>query len=1089
MSLSNYTVKLLFIIIIIVVCINICCCLLLPINKSVYLVINLLALTVLLAIYFFQNRQTNALQNLSSTSLSDIIDHKNTAEAFIESEKKYRLLFENMISAFSVFRIIYDAHGNPVNYRFTEANSAFEQHTGICPKEFIGKTIKELLPENVDFWIQIIEDIALTGESKSAVVYSAELNKHLDTYIFKPEKDKIALVFNDITERVNAENALRISEQRLSDIYNLSPNIIGITRQKDDKILDGNLEMTNLSGYQRDEIIGKTPIELGLWAYPEERKAMLDILKENGEVRNFEFTMRTKEGNMLTCLFSGKKHIYNNEASYLWVINDITKRKSIENALLESESRLRSFINESSEGIVIVDENGAIREWNKSAETITGLQQKEITGKTFWDLNMMIAPESIRASMLVEELKKKTLDTLKSGVLMVPLHSEFAIQHTNGETKYVEQNTFTIKTEKGYLLAGLFSDITERKRAEELIRTSEKRLNKAQIVGYIGYSEQSVNDNKVWASAEGMSIFGFPPVEGYVQIEKIMECIVDLPSFRKAYLELIQEGKRFDLEYAINPADGSSPRFIHAVAEIEKGENGEPIVLTIFQDITKRKQDEAIIRLRESYLTAIIENQPGLLWLKDDKSRFLAVNEAFAKSCGLNNKELLVGKTDWDIWPPELAEKYVADDQSVMQLKQSKIVEEPIFDKGEYKWFETFKTPIVDNTGNVIGTTGYSRDITERKKAEEKFKQLASMHQTILDTVPVGLLYIKDRTTQWTNKAITKIFGYEFSELLGKSASGYYANELDFQEVGTNGYAQLAQGKLYSNEFVGKRKDGSLFWVNLLGKAINPEDISEGSIWIVQDINERKQAEQEIKELNTELEKKVEERTAKLFEANKGLESFAYSISHDLRAPLRHIDGFVRILYSNIQNPTEKITNFYEKINASSKRMSNMIDDLLSFSRLGRKELNISLVNLSSLINEIIEQFKPDITDRKIKWKIQKLPDISCDRNMMKIVFENLISNAIKYTAKEEKAMIAIGAKELKDNKIEIYIRDNGVGFDMVYVDKLFGVFQRLHSSEEFEGTGIGLANVKQIINKHNGMVRAEGNSKEGATFYLTLPK
>lgn len=249
------------------------------------------------------------------------------------------------------------------------------------------------------------------------------------------------------------------------------------------------------------------------------------------------------------------------------------------------------------------------------------------------------------------------------------------------------------------------------------------------------------------------------------------------------------------------------------------------------------------------------------------------------------------------------------------------------------------------------------------------------------------------------------------------------------------------------------------------------------------------QSKEKIEEYNKKLEQKVEERTIKLNEAVRDLEAFTYSVSHDLRAPIRHIDGFLRLMYAKIPNPEEQISTYYNKIGAAIQRMSVMIDSLLTFSRLGRKELNITMVDLMPLVNEIIDQFKPDIEKREVIWVISSLPKIKCDSSLIKFVLENLISNAIKYTSKKEKAIIEIGSSIKSDNEYELYIKDNGVGFDMAYSNKLFGVFQRLHSPDDFEGVGIGLANVKQIIEKHKGSIRAEGKVNEGATFFITIPK
>jgi signal transduction histidine kinase len=251
------------------------------------------------------------------------------------------------------------------------------------------------------------------------------------------------------------------------------------------------------------------------------------------------------------------------------------------------------------------------------------------------------------------------------------------------------------------------------------------------------------------------------------------------------------------------------------------------------------------------------------------------------------------------------------------------------------------------------------------------------------------------------------------------------------------------------------------------------------------EVEQRKRREDEVRKLNTELAKWAGE----LETSNNELESFAYSVSHDLRAPLRHVVGYSELLQKQASSLLdEKSRRYTQTILESSKRMGNLIDDLLAFSRIGRTETKKALVSLDQLVKDVVAELGQDTAGRDIVWKIDSLPVCYGDRSMLRLVIFNLLSNAVKFTRGRAQAEIEIGCVDGED-EVEVSVRDNGAGFDMQYVDKLFGVFQRLHLPEEFEGTGIGLATVRRIIHRHGGKVRAEGSVDRGAAFYFSLPK
>ena len=265
--------------------------------------------------------------------------------------------------------------------------------------------------------------------------------------------------------------------------------------------------------------------------------------------------------------------------------------------------------------------------------------------------------------------------------------------------------------------------------------------------------------------------------------------------------------------------------------------------------------------------------------------------------------------------------------------------------------------------------------------------------------------------------------------------------------------------------------------------------VAERTAALIAEIEERKKAEEEIKRLNNDLERRVAERTEQLKEANKDLESFSYSVSHDLRVPLRHISGFMELLQERVDGRLdEKGLSYMSTISRAARKMGALIDDLLSFSRMGRAALHTREVSLASLVKEAIGEMEEEVKGREIVWRIEDLPDVHGDPALLKLVIVNLVSNAVKFTRASERAEIEIGYKVEKEESV-FFMRDNGVGFDREYAGKLFGVFQRLHSEHDFEGTGIGLANVRRIISRHGGRTWAEGSEGKGATFYFSLPR
>ena len=751
------------------------------------------------------------------------------------------------------------------------------------------------------------------------------------------------------------------------------------------------------------------------------------------------------------------------------------------------ERRVRILLDSTAEAIIGEDLDGRCMFCNPAAARLLGYDATaELIGG---DIHTLIHHSTAEGAPIARENCK----FLHAGKAERPYHEEQVVfWRKDGTRLSAECWAYPIRDDRKVVgTVVTFLDISERRRAEHLVRDSEARYRTLVENIFEGFcvievlfddSDNAIDFRYVEISPSFEKQTGLKNACG----KRIRELA---PSIEDYWIYL----------YGKVALTGTHAHYENKVAELGRwfevhavrvGDPAQRKVAVTFNDVTARRQSEESLRKNRLQLGVALRAARAGDFVWNITTNEVAWGEEEMAVFGVKPEEFRGRYEDWydRLVPEDRAGAIDVVQHSVHSGELETEFRIRRKDNGEVRWIAARGTVICDESGAPRSMVGINMDVTERKRAEEAIRESEYRLRTLGDNLPEGVIYRyrEDPDGQphidFISAGIEKLTGIPAAEFLRDS--GTVQRSLSPEEAGRlNAAIKLSRDQLTNFEFEMRRKHrrtGELRWFLLRSTPTRHPDGS--TVWdgIEIDITARKGAEEQVLRLNKELEQRVQERTA-------DLEAFTYSVSHDLRAPLRHISGFSKILMEECKTSlTREAQHTLQRISEGATRMGQLIDDLLSLSRLGRQSLSPQITKLNSVVQEVIDGLQPDCAGRHVEWRVGELGQAECDAGLIRQVFQNLLSNALKYTRPRSEAMIEIGQQQQNGTSV-IYVRDNGVGFSMKYVDKLFGVFQRLHRTEEFEGTGVGLATVLRIIQKHDGRIWAEAELDKGATFFFIL--
>lgn len=756
------------------------------------------------------------------------------------------------------------------------------------------------------------------------------------------------------------------------------------------------------------------------------------------------------------------------------VIGIAIERDMKDAALRASEQRFRNTFAGAATGMAVTTVEGRYIEVNAAYCRMLGYTAQELYGM---DFNALVHPDDRG------KYRGKFLEIQDGKRESYVAERRFLVKESR--IVWIRTSVSVLRDTSGHISAvvAIAEDITLQREAEEALLQTQRLLSMASRVSRHGAWQVDLSDRRLTWSDEVYAIHEVPHGAA-PSVEEGLKLYA--PEYRATIRELfencVSNGTAFDAELQIITGKGRKI-WVRVLGEAVRDPSGAIVqVQGAFQDIDLQKQTELRARTMAGRLATTLESISDAFFLLDHDWNFVFVNGRAAQTLG-GGRDDLVGKNVWQEFPQIQGTVAEQSYRSAVAEQQTKSFD--WFYPPSQAWFEFHVYP----TDEGLGV--YFQDVTLKRKAAERLLLLQTAVAHLNDTVIITEAAPLDASglkIVFVNDAFERQTGYTRDQVTGKSPRILQGPETE-RAVLDRIRSALQKGAPVRAELTNYTKAGVAYWVEF---EIVPIADARGSLThfvaVERDITERKRAEEKILQLNAELEDRVQRRTAQLEAANRELEAFSYSVSHDLRSPLNTINGFGQMLLSrHADKLDDKGRHCLSRIRAGTRQMGDLIDGLLSLAKLSRDPLQLEVVDLSGIASRVEQECREQEPERQVQVQIQDGLLVRGDAVLLSVVLQNLLGNAWKYSARQASSRIEVGSDTGADGQTVYFVRDNGAGFDMAYADKLFGVFQRLHAPTDFAGTGVGLANVKRVVERHGGRVWAQGRLNEGATFYFTL--